>query len=99
MAKNHFLAQRKNGSFSVVPAGTRPIVIVGHFLDGPDGPTKFSWRRSKIKGTYYSEVGRAQTAKNRGEPQKMTPGLETKIFSGLSQWGSCSPGYTGDMPC
>ena len=41
LAKKHFTAKRKNGRFSIIPAGTRSIVIVGHFFDGPDGPTKF----------------------------------------------------------
>ena len=36
-----FLAERKNGRFSVIPAGTRSTVIVGHYFDGPEGPTKF----------------------------------------------------------
>ena len=35
-----FLAKRKNGRFSVSPAGTRSVVNVGHFFSGPDGPTK-----------------------------------------------------------
>ena len=35
-----FLAKRKNGRFSVIPAGTRSVVNVGHFFSGPDGPTK-----------------------------------------------------------
>ena len=48
LAKKHFTAKRKNGRFSIIPAGTRSIVIVGHFFDGPDGPTKFRWRQSKV---------------------------------------------------
>ena len=36
-------------------------------------------------------------AKNRGEPQKMTPSSETDIFLGWSQWESCSPGYSGHL--
>ena len=40
--------QSKNVRFSIIPAGTRSSVIVGHFFDGPDGPTKFRWRRSKV---------------------------------------------------
>ena len=36
-----FSAKRKNGRFSVIPAGTGSVVIVGYFLGGPDGPTKF----------------------------------------------------------
>ena len=37
----HFSAKRKNGRFSVNPAGTGSVVIVGHFFGDPDGPNKF----------------------------------------------------------
>ena len=57
--KKHFSAKRKNGRFFVILAGTWSVVILSHFLDGPDGPTKFLWQRSKTKGTYKSEVGMA----------------------------------------
>ena len=50
--KKHFSAERKNGHYSEIPVRTRSIVIVGHFFDGPDSPTKFCWPQSKIKGTY-----------------------------------------------
>merc|ERR1712218_488129 len=36
-------------------------------------------------------------AKNRGEPQKMTPSSETEFFLGWSRWESCSPGYSGHL--
>ena len=36
-----FSAKRKNGRFSVNPAGTGPVVIVGNFFGDPDGPNKF----------------------------------------------------------
>ena len=39
-----------------------------------------------------------QTAKNSGEPQKMTHSLEAEIFSGWSEWESCSPRHTSNMP-
>ena len=35
-------------------------------------------------------------AKNRGEPQKMTPNSETEFFWGWSEWESCSPRHAGD---
>ena len=54
--KKHFWAIRKNGHFSVILAGTRPLVIVGHSFDEPDDPM-FRWPRSKIKGTYNSNWG------------------------------------------
>ena len=40
-AKNRFSAERKNARFSVIPARTRSVVLLGHFFDGPDGSTKF----------------------------------------------------------
>ena len=40
-SKKRFSAKRKNRPFSVIPAGTRSIVNVGHFVGGPGGPTKF----------------------------------------------------------
>ena len=52
LAEKHYWAERKNGRFSVFPARIRSLVILGHFFDGPDDPTKFCWQRSKIKGTY-----------------------------------------------
>ena len=37
--KKHFLAEHKYGRFSLIPAGTRSVFIVGRFFDGPDhGP-------------------------------------------------------------
>ena len=39
--KNHFSAKRKNVRFSVIPAQTGSIVILGHYFDGPDCSTKF----------------------------------------------------------
>ena len=59
LVKNRFSVKRKNGRFSVILAGTKSVVIVGNFFDGPDGPTKFRWQLSKIKGTYTSEVAQA----------------------------------------
>ena len=38
--KKQLLAKRLNSRFSIILAGTRSIVIVGHFFNGPDGPTK-----------------------------------------------------------
>ena len=62
--KNHFSAERKNGHFSVIPAWTGSVVILGH------GSTKF---RSKIKGTYTSSVGMAQKGKKQGWAPKNDP--------------------------
>ena len=76
--KKHFSAKRKSGCFSVIPAGTRYVVIVGHFFAGPDGPTKIWWPRSKFKGPYTSYWALPKMAKNRGESQKMTHRSETE---------------------
>ena len=36
----NFSSKRKNGRFSLVPAGTRSIVILGHFFDEQTVPSK-----------------------------------------------------------
>ena len=36
-----FSAKPKNSRFSIIPAGTRSVVNVGHFLGGPYGPYYF----------------------------------------------------------
>ena len=86
--KKHSSAECKNGRFSVIPARTGSVVILGHFFDGPDGSTKFCWRRSKIKGIYNCEIG---TAKKRDEPRKMTHSMETYIFLGAVRMGNLKP--------
>ena len=40
-AKNHFSAERKNARFSVIPARTGSVVLLGHFFDGPDDSPEF----------------------------------------------------------
>ena len=40
-SKKHFLAERTNDRFSVVPARTRSVVLLGHFFDDPDGSPEF----------------------------------------------------------
>ena len=64
--KKHISAERKNGCLFVIPARTGSVVIVGHLFDGPDGPTKFCWKRSKIKGTYTYEPTQAQKGQKQG---------------------------------
>ena len=39
-AKKHFSVERKNARFSVIPARTGSVVLLGHFFDGPDSSTK-----------------------------------------------------------
>ena len=36
-----FSAKRKNGRFSVIPAGTISVIKIGHFFGDPDGPNKY----------------------------------------------------------
>ena len=64
--KDHFSAKHKNIRFSIIPARIRSFVIVGHFLDDLDVSTKFCWKWSKIKGTYYSEVTQARKSQKTG---------------------------------
>ena len=64
--KDHFSAKHKNIRFSIIPARIRSFVIVGHFLDDLDVSTKFCWKWSKIKGTYYSEVTQARDGQKQG---------------------------------
>ena len=45
---------QKNGKtavFSIIPIGTASIVSVGHFFTDLDGPNKFCWSQTKIRGT------------------------------------------------
>ena len=41
----------KSAGFSVIPIGTTSVVNVGHFFTYLDGPNKFCWSRTKIRGT------------------------------------------------
>ena len=41
LAKKHSSTKRKNDGFSLIPEGTRSVVIVGHFFDGPTVPPSF----------------------------------------------------------
>ena len=69
----HFSVERKNGRFSVIPAGTRSVVIVQpSFLD--DGP--------KLRVLIIANWEWPETAENRGEPRKMTSRTETDFFLG-----------------
>ena len=40
-AKNCFSAKRKNARFSVIPAQTGSVILLGHLFDGPDGSPEF----------------------------------------------------------
>ena len=78
--KKHLSSEPKNRCFSVIPAWTVSVVILGHFLDGPDGSTKLHWKWSKIKGT-YAELTQAQKGQKHGLALKMTHSTETEIES------------------
>ena len=82
MGKKHFLAERKNGRFSVVPAGTRSVVILGHFFMAWTVPPSFVENGPKLRVLIPLKWEWPKTAKNRGLPRKMTPSLETEIFWG-----------------
>ena len=92
--KKSFSAKHKNGRFPVILAGTRSVVIVAHFFWWPRQSHQVSLT-TKIKGTHSSDSANGQKL---GEPRKMIQISET-FFRGWFQWVSCSPGYTGDMPC
>ena len=79
--KKHFSAERKNGRFSVIPARTESVVILGHIFDGTDGFTKFRWKRSKFKGTYTS-VGMARNSQKQGWAPKNDPLFGNETFLG-----------------
>ena len=40
-ANNHFSAECKNARFSVIPARTGSVVLLGHFFDDPDDSPEF----------------------------------------------------------
>ena len=47
--KNHYLAKRKNGRLSVIPAGTSSVVSVGHFFVAPTVPPSFVDNSAKLR--------------------------------------------------
>ena len=47
--KKHFLAERKNGRFSVIPAQTGSVVILGHFLTAWTAPPRFIENGPKLR--------------------------------------------------
>jgi len=47
--KKHFLAERKNGLFSVIPAWTGSVVILGHFLMAQTVPRSFVENGPKLR--------------------------------------------------
>ena len=41
----------KHAGFSIIPLRTTSIVNVGNFFTDLDGPNKFCWSQTKIRGT------------------------------------------------
>ena len=98
-AVKKIFAKSKNGRFSVIPALAGSVVILGHFLMARTVPPSFVEIGPKLRVLIPLTWEWPKRAKNRGEPQKMTPSSETEIFWGWSEWESCSPGYTCVMLC
>ena len=76
---------------------TGSVVILGHFLMARTVPPNFVENGPKLRVLIPLSWHKPKTAKNRGEPQKMTPSLETEFFFGWFRWESCSPGYSGHL--
>ena len=98
-----FLAKRKSGHFSVIPAGTGSVVNVGHFFGDPDGPNKFRWSRTKIKGTSLTnpptpKKGQNPARRPKNGPPSGQPATYRKtevIQSYLRTWGTYDPIESG----
>ena len=67
------------------------------FLMARTVPPSFVENGPKLRVLIPLSWHKPKTAKNRGEPQKMTPSSETEFFLGWFQWESCSPGYSGHL--
>ena len=87
--KKHFLAERKNDRFSVIPAWTGSVVILGYFLMARMVPPSFVEKGPKLRVHKYKLVigEQTETAKNRGEPQKMTHSMGMEFFWGVVRMG------------
>ena len=81
------MAERKNARFSVIPARTRSVVLLGHFFVDPDDSPSFVEIGPKLRVVAPLTRRWPKTAKNRGEPQKMTPSPETENFLGVVPMG------------
>ena len=86
-AKNHFLAKRKTGRFSVIPARTKSVVILGHFFMTPTVPQSFVDHGPILRVLILTNWESPEMAKVRGEPQKMTHSSETELFLGMVRIG------------
>ena len=52
--------------FSVIPARTGSVVLLGHFFDGPDDSPEFRRNRTKIKGSCPSNASMAKNGQKQG---------------------------------
>ena len=57
--KKHFSAKHKNGRFSIIPAGTRSVVIVGLFLMAPTVPPSFADHGPKLRVLILAKCSRS----------------------------------------
>ena len=82
LAEKHSSAERKNGGFSVIPAGTRSVVIVGYSFMAKTVPPNFLDDGPKLSVLIIANWEWPEMGENRGEPRKMTPSSETEFYSG-----------------
>ena len=90
-------SKRKNDRFFVILARTLSVVNVGHFFDGPDGPTKFCWPRSKIKGTSLGKWELLKIAKFRPGGWKTARRAAKRPPTGKPKLSRVTSGYGGLM--
>ena len=69
-------------TFSVIPARAGSVVLLGHFLMARTIPPSFVEIGPKLRVVALLTRQWPKTAKNRVEPQKITPSSETEIFFG-----------------
>ena len=63
-------------------------------------PPSFIEKGPKLRVLVIMKWEWPETAKKKGmSPEEWPIARKRNFFSGLSEWESCSPGYTGDMPC
>ena len=97
--KKHCSAEHKSGCFSVIPARNGSVVILDYFLMARTVPS-FVENGPKFRVFIPLKSEWSKTAKNRGEPRKMTHCWgKRNFFWGWSELESCSHGHTCDMPC
>merc|ERR1712107_302632 len=81
----------------IVRTGPGPLSFWVIFLMARTIPPSFLEIGPKLRVVAPLTRRWPKTAKNRGEPQKMTPSPETEICLGWFRWESWSPGYSGHL--